>query len=402
MSIPGYNPVMRQLFPSFGLKNIAIYYWLGLFLNGWFILPNWVFYFNLHINKIEIGWVEGVAVLVGILMEVPSGVLADLLGKRRTIIAGSLFLIASCLILINATQFIHFLIGNIVMFIGFSFQSGATEAFAYDSLKEKGKEANYDTIVGKHTSITIAATLLSTLVGGYLFSLNPSAPFVAWAIFLAISCVLLLFTTEPGVDTVKFNLNNYLKHLRSGVSTLFGARLRNILLPILAIPVIIKLYQGLVRQSMADYFGYTGETFGYLFALVSIPAIIISFRYSPIRQLLGSRGFLLIILGFYAVAFGVASVSTGLLVGGGIYLVINIMENLARPLISSLINERIDSKHRATTISTLSLFSQIPYVVLVSFFAVMTEPYLIDQLFLGYTIFLTLVWIYSYFRVRRE
>ncbi|KKU44747.1 MAG: Quinolone resistance protein norA [Microgenomates group bacterium GW2011_GWA2_46_7] len=364
---------MRKMFPTFSLNNIKTYYWLGIFLNGWFILPNWVFFFRQHITQIQIGWVEGAAVLVGILMEVPSGALADLLGKKKTIIAGSLIIILACLVLINATSFTHFLIGNIMMFIGFSFQSGATEAFAYDSMKEKGTEQHYDVVAAKHTSLSIAATLFSTFVGGFLYSLAPEAPFYAWILFLSISIALLLYTTEPKIDTTRFSAKVYLTHLKEGVKTLFSHSLRNYLIPILMLPITIKLYQGLVRQSMAGYFGYTGETFGYLFALVSIPAIYLSFKYDLLRKFWSNKNILLFNLFSFMCAFFVASITQSLLWGGGVYLIINLTENIAKPLISSLINERIDSKHRATTLSTLSLVTQTPYIILVTFFAFMTE-----------------------------
>lgn len=393
---------MERFFPTHGLNNIRAYYWLGLLLNGWFILPNWVFYFSQHLSIQQIGLIEGIAVMVGILMEVPSGVFADLLGKKKTIIIGSLFLILSCLILINATEFVHFLLGNIIMCIGFSFHSGATEAFAYDSLKEAGEEKGYDTVVAKHTSITIAATLVSTFLGGLLYRLAPQAPFRAWAVFLGLSIVVMYFTHEPRIDSAKFSVAAYFRHLKEGVMTLFGTRLRNYLIPLLAIPIIIKLYQGLVRQSMAGYFGYTGETFGYLFALVSLPAILLSFRYSGIRQKLGNKTLLLLIFLSYALVFGVASSTTGLLIGGGLYLLLNVTENIARPLVSSLVNERIDSKHRTTTLSTLSLFSQGPYIILVTFFAGLTEPSYIPRLFLGYAIGILLIWIYTNLYVKNE
>lgn len=384
------------------MRNIRLYYWLGLLLNGWFILPNWVFFFSEHLSVAEIGLIEGISVLVGVLMEVPSGVFSDLLGKKKTIIIGSLSLIVSCLVLINSTEFAHFLLGNILMFIGFSFHSGAIEAFAYDSLKEQGKESWYDKVVSKHTSITIAATLISTFLGGFLYRFAPQAPFIAWAVFLTLSIFVMGLAHEPRIDTVKFSVSLYLQHLRKGVMTLFGLRLRNYLIPLLAIPIIIKLYQGLVRQSMAGYFGYTGETFGYLFALVSLPAILLSFRYSEIRQKLGNKSLLLLIFMIYAIVFGIASTTTGLIVGGGLYLLLNVTENIARPLVSSLVNERIDSKHRTTTLSTLSLISQGPYIILVTFFAGLTESSHIPRLFLGYALGIFLIWLYTNFFVKNE
>ncbi len=394
--------MFNKLFPSFGVKNVQLYYLLGIFLNGWFILPNWVFYFRQHITTTQIGLVEGVAVLVGILVEVPTGVIADTLGKKRSLIVGSLFQILSCLVLINSTTFLHFLIGNILMFIGFSFHSGASEAFGYDSLKEKGREAHYDHVVGRYNSLSIAATLISTFIGGFLFSLNPTFPFYAWVIFLSMSLVVLSKTTEPKFDSKKFVIKEYLIHLKEGVLTLFGSQLHNYIIPLLSLPIIIKLYQGLVRQSMAGYFGFSGETFGYLFALVSVPAILFSFRYDQIRKYLGNKHFLILVLAGYSFIFGIAKTGSGLLVGGTIYLFINIFENLSRPLVSSIINERIDSKHRATTLSTLALITQIPYIFLVVFFANLTEEKNITILFSIYSIIMFATLIYSYLFIKKE
>jgi MFS family permease len=160
------------------------------------------------------------------------------------------------------------------------------------------------------------------------------------------------------------------------------------------------MYEGLVRQSMANYFGYNGVTFGYLFALVSIPAILVTLGYDRLRKLLGDKKFLLLTLGLYTLGFSIASAGTGLVVGGIVYLIIMVTQGLARPIVSSLINERIDSKHRATTLSTLSLITQIPYIILVSFFAGLVEVQSIPTLMLGYALCLALVWSHTAVFVR--
>lgn len=375
---------MSKPFPYFGISNIKYFYWLTLFINGWFILPNWVFYFRQFITQTQVGLVEGIAVLIGIAMEVPSGVLADLLGKRNTLILGSLFQLISCLILINSTEFIHFLIGNSIMFIGFAFHSGATEALAYDSLKESNKAKKYPEVIGKSSSITIAATLISTVIGGYLYGLNPTYPFYAWVIFLAISVIILIFMKEPRVDTIRFNFYNYLAHLKEGTATLFNASLQPYLLPLFTFAIFVKLYQGIVRQSTAAYFGYTGETFGYLFAAISIPAIYASFKFAKLRIRFGDKRLITFSLFAFMLSFLVAASTNNPLIGATYYLVINCIENLVKPLTSSIINEHTDSKHRATTLSTLALFSQVPYIILTITFASITEVQNLPILFWVY------------------
>lgn len=384
---------IRRMFPSYGVPNIAIYYFLSIFLNGWFILPNWVFYFAQHISLVEIGIVEGVAVLVGLLMEVPSGALSDLLGKKRTILFGSLVIIVSCILLLQATEFIHFLLGNVLMFIGFSFHSGATEAFAYDSLVEHKKENSYDVVAARSTSLAIGASIVSTFVGGYLYGVNPGFPFVAWILFLSISVIILLFAKEPLVDSITFSTRSYLLHLREGVQTLFSVRLQKYIVVIMGLAILVKLNQGMVRQATAGDFGFTGETFGYVLAIITVPAIWLSFSFDRLRAKWGETGLLRIIMIAFIGAFCIPFIFKNPIGGIGLFFLLNTIEKFAQPLTSVVINSRIDSKHRATTLSTLALFSQIPYTILVLGFAQLTEPKYIGAIYSGYFILSVLLFI---------
>lgn len=382
-----------RLFPSFGVSNIRLYYLLSIFLNGWFILPNWVFYFSQHISLVEIGIVEGVAVLVGLLMEVPSGALSDLLGKKRTILFGSIVIITSCFLLLQATEFLHFLIGNVLMFIGFSFHSGATEAFAYDSLVEHKKADSYDVVAARSTSLAIGASIISTFIGGYLYGLNPGLPFVSWILFLCISVIVLLFAKEPQVDTITFSTHSYLLHLKEGVHTLFSTRLKKYIVVIMGLAIIVKLNQGMVRQATAADFRFTGETFGYVLGVITIPAIWLSFSFDTLRNKWGEKGLLKGIMVTFILAFCIPFIYKNPIGGVGLFFLLNTIEKFAQPLTSVIINSRIDSKHRATTLSTLALFSQIPYTILVLGFAYLTEPKYIGAIYSGYFILSVLLFI---------
>lgn len=379
--------MLQKIFPTFSLKNIGLYYLLGIFLNGWFILPNWVFYFSQYIDLVQIGIVEGVAILVGIIMEVPSGALSDLLGKKKTIIFGALSIILSSLILIFSTEFIHFLVGNTIMFIGFSFLSGATEAFAYDSMVEQKLQKHYDVVASKYTSISIAATVFATFMGGFLYGVDPRLPFVAWIIFMIIAIVILLIAHEPAVDTYEFSVKNYLRQLKDGTQTLFGQQLKTYLVTIIGIAMFVKLYQGMVRQAMAADFAFTGETFGYALAAIMIPATMASFKFDSIRKKFGEKRLLIILCLSLLTIFIIAYLSTYILAGITIFLVMMLAEKLSQPLISVIVNHRIDSKHRATSLSTIALLSQIPYIILVFGFAHLTQPANIQVLYIVFILF---------------
>ncbi len=77
---------------------------------------------------------------------------------------------------------------------------------------------------------------------------------------------------------------------------------------------------------------------------------------------------------------------------------LNTIEKFAQPHISVIINSRIDSKHRATTLSTLALFSQIPYTILVLGFAYLTEPRSINILY-GVYLFISVILLYAVIKI---
>jgi len=385
------------MFPDFGVKNIRLYYLLAIFLNGWFILPNWVFYFLKYLSISQISLIDGIAISIGLLMEVPSGALSDLLGKKKMMIFSSLIIAIACFLYLFCKSFGMFLVVDILIFIGFSFQSGTREAFAYDSLAEYKKESFYSVVASKFTSISIVMSTISFFIGGLLYRFDSRLPFVAWLIFLIISVGIMLQSKEPKVDTNKMSLKNYLNQMKDGFLAIFNKKLFIYIITILGVAIFVKLYQGVVRQSLAGYFGFTGETFGYLLGLVAIPAAYLSFHLDFLIEKIGSKKLLLIVAFFYSLAFFIGFSSRSLYTGIILFFIINMMEKIGEPLVSVLVNERIDSKHRATALSVIALISQIPYVVILLWFSFMMEVKNLSSLQLIYAGFMGCIFIYSLF-----
>lgn len=358
---------MKSRFPTFGNKNVLLYYFLTFFMNGWFILPNWVFYFAQFITIPKIGLIDGVSKLVAVFLEVPSGAVSDLLGKKRTLIFGNLSFALCCLIIINATSFTWLLIGNIIMFIGFAFVSGAKEAILFDSLKDIKKEDHYDEVLGKVSSIATFTTIASIFGGGLLFKLNPQFTFIAWLLFNLISVGLLLFMNEPKSDTEEVSYTQYILKLKTGVQSILTKPIFSFVLPVLFFSMLIKSYEGVIRQNTGAYFGFSGATFGYALALILIPTLLVSYNYSTIIKLFKEKVELLFI-SLYMIGFLFVYITNNLYFGVFSFLSVYVAQELAKPYIIGLINKQTESKHRATAISTVSLFSEFPYMIVVIFF----------------------------------
>lgn len=378
---------INKNFPTFGLKNIRVYYLLGIFLSGWFIVPNWVFFYSRYLTIKQIGVIDGLSVLLYLLLQIPTGALSDLFGKKMTIIIGSLFIIIANILIIIAQNYWLFLIGNMLTFVGMALYTGATEAFAYDSLIENNLKDKYSLVSGKFNFICVTTTVATYILGGVLYGIYNPAAYIAWNIFLVISIYVISIGHEPLIEKQKLNLKNYIFLMKDGFTTIFSKRLIMYIIPILGIYMFIGTNQGVVRQSLGMYFGFDGVTFGYIMGFATIPAAFISFHLHEVQKFLGDKKLLLALIGLYIFAFALTFLNKELLTGTVLFVFITIAEKVARPFMSILLNERIASKHRATALSSVIFISQIPYAVLMVGFTFMIEqtfiPHLL-QLFVGY------------------
>jgi len=340
-------------------------------MNGWFIVPCWLFYFIQFVSVTQVALIDGIAKVVGMVLEIPSGTISDYFGKRLTILFGSASIIISCLVIIQAQSFTGLLIGNIIMFIGFSLHSGAFEALLYDYIQLIKQEDHYDEVLGKTNSIALFSTICSIFIGGFLYGLHPSYPFIAWAIFSLLSIVILCLMDDVNIGR-KSNKLNYLQTLQDGITSIFKQPKLSFTVPVLLFSAVIMMYQNATRQVTGQYFGFDGETLGYVIGIVAIAAMFISYHYHKIQKLLKDRIEYLCI-GIYLIAFSIILLTNTAWLGVVFFFYLYVAEKITQPYIISLINKYSHEHHRATSISTVNLFAQFPYI-----FITLGMPFLLE------------------------
>jgi len=388
---------MDKLLPHWNNKNIRTFYITSILTNGWFVVPNWMFLYALYLTKQQIGFVEAVAILLGILLEVPTGIISDIFGKKKTLIAGNAIIALSALIITQAHVFPLFLIGNCLFFVGMAFNSGSFEAFAYDSLVESGKQGDYDKVTAKSTTLGLISFCVSVFLGGALFAINPVFPFYAWFFTSSAASLVLFFANEPIIDTFHAHFGDYFKKLKDGVKTIFSVRFAPILFPVLALSIIAKLNQGVVRQSTAMHFGFNGETFSYMLALSMIPAVFITSRFDYIRKKVGTTYLLSGLLICFSFLFIFGAYTNVQVFGIIFFILFTIIEKLSGQINTVASNERISSEHRATALSVIALIAQIPYVILMFSFSDFTSLQKIPILIIFFAGITTLAGIYTFY-----
>ncbi|MCI9679351.1 MAG: MFS transporter [Oscillospiraceae bacterium] len=94
-------------------------------------------------SLVEIGLAEGVFHAVSLCCELPSGLMADLLGRKRTLTASQLMFLLSALLMAGTADLGGVCLALAISAAGYNLQSGTREAVTYESMLQAGRETDY-------------------------------------------------------------------------------------------------------------------------------------------------------------------------------------------------------------------------------------------------------------------
>ncbi|MBA2633212.1 MAG: MFS transporter [Chloroflexi bacterium] len=147
-----------------------------------------------------------------VIFEVPTGVVADTRGRRFSFMLGAgTFLLSTLLYLlmwnVNA-PFLGWALASILLGLGFTFFSGATEAWLVDALKATGFTGNLESVFGRAQVVGGVAMLTGSVLGGVVAQLTDlGVPYIVRAAMLGVTLGIawwfmhdLGFTPERGVS----------------------------------------------------------------------------------------------------------------------------------------------------------------------------------------------------------
>lgn len=344
-------------------RNIKIAYALSFLKNSWFWLGIWVFYYLKFTNYAGIGIIETTLVLTMVLAEIPTGAIADLLGKRITLIISFLLQAVCNLMMGFAFTLPHLIIAVFLGGLGGTLYSGAAEALVYDSLKQEHKESLYDKVISNMSTLSLVAMTVSSIVGGFIYTLNPGLPFIAVGVAYLLAMFLSFFLKEPKIDSEKFSLKSFIYQSRQGINQLFSnVNLKNQTLLLLSVGAFLVISDEMLDSVLGVEFGFNSQQLGILMSIVFLVSAFAS-QFTPliIKKVGHFKGVIIVglLLGFSYIVSPVV----GLFLGGITLIFRTSLMNLYSNLTSVIINKNTESKYRATTLSTYNMIKNIPYAL---------------------------------------
>jgi MFS family permease len=132
-----------------------------------------------------------------VIFEIPTGVVADTRGRRFSFVLGAATLLVSTLLYLLMWQ-VHaplwgWAIASILLGLGFTFFSGATEAWLVDALTATGFTGHLEHVFGRAQTVGGAAMLFGTVAGGAVAQFtNLGIPYIIRAVMLGVTMVIAL------------------------------------------------------------------------------------------------------------------------------------------------------------------------------------------------------------------
>lgn len=126
------------------------------------------------------------------LLEIPTGVVADTRGRRASFLLAALFLALGTLAYVGVAfiggSLLLFCLAGVILGLGYTFYSGAVEAWLVDALKATGYDEEMDRVFARASMVASIAMLLGTVVGGILGQVDLALPY-----FVRAGLILMAF-----------------------------------------------------------------------------------------------------------------------------------------------------------------------------------------------------------------
>ncbi len=322
-------------------------------------------------SLLQLGILEGTFHVTSFLMEVPTGAVADLWGRKASRIAGRVVAFISLAIMFYARSFPLQMIGFIIVAIGYNLESGAGDALVYDSLLLENREAKFMHVCGRQELVYQSAAIIAFLIGGYLAVRNYFAVYSLSMVLVMCAGVCALFLTEPVIDSQRKRLEG--KSLKHHILSSMRDQTIESLKVIRSRPKIafLILFSELLFAFITCLFFYLqnfwkdgGRTewyIGMVFAAGSVVAGLTAFGAPSIEKHIGPKGVLLAMPLLLVFCLWGVAISPWPAV---FYILTGCVEGVLIVAVGDYLNRLIPSQYRATILSFQSMaFSLFMIVV---------------------------------------
>jgi len=303
--------------------------------------------------------------------ELPTGVVADTLGRRISLLFCLFTLLIATLAYVALPAvgggFWGFLTVSVMLGLGFTFWSGAAEAWLVDTLKHLGYDRPIEAVFARAQVVFGVAMLIGTTAGGFLGQISLRVPYLVRAALLIPAIVIAWRSlAEPSHTRRALRLSTLPAEMKAVLVAGVRHGLRHpVVRPLIFASMVANTFMMFGFYSWQRYFlDLLGKELvwvnGVVAALVGAATIAGNLAMGRISTVIGTRtGVLIASVAVRTVTIMLCGLAASFPVAVTLYLVSNFAGGVAAPIRQGMINFHIPSEQRATILSVDSLFSEL-------------------------------------------
>lgn len=373
--------------PSAQLLASNIWKLYLLKISKWFMLymPIIVlFYQSNGLTLQEVMTIQAVYSLAVAIFEIPSGYFSDRLGRRNSLLIGSLLITIHFAVFSCSYTMLGFMLGAVAGGIGGSFISGTDSALLYDTLYILKREKEYLKLEGRTYAVSTFSEAMAAIFGGWLaYQYGLRIPIYIQVAIASAGILIAWSLVEPPKQ--KISQQTTWRDIQKIIKYAF------IETKLLRWYIFIGAWVGAATHLLAwftqpylEKIAFSEQAIGFLWAGFNLTVAFIAFYAHQIHKIASARVLLILIiiglsigylfLGFYGLEYW------GL--GLGLIFMMYGWRGIATPILKDLLNQQTPSHMRATILSLRGFLIRIIYVIAAPFLGYVADVFTIAEAFL--------------------
>ncbi len=315
---------------------------------------------------LDFGIAEGFFHVSSLLFEVPSGMLADILGRKKILFLSQLSFALSALLMIFSKTLLGIILSYSASALAWALLSGAREAICYDSLAEYGRKNDYLKILGNGEICYQVSGIVGNLCSGIALRIGYVLSYTSKIVTSLSSAGLALSLREPKVSASrmqKFSLRvlgrNFKQQFKGSVLFLRHTPRAARIMFSTALAACVRTLITFYMQDLLSSNGAVEDMIGFYIIGISLGSIL-GAKIAPLfeKHLAFSRRLLFCTLGIAAGALLAASTPSLLTIAAGCFIVF-FFEVILALNASAVLNHIFASDKRATLVGVSSMIFSI-------------------------------------------
>jgi MFS family permease len=383
-------------------KNIRKFYWYRLTKFSLFHIAILVlFYQERGLSFSQIMILQSIYYFAKVLSEVPTGVWADRVGRKKSLVLGSFCHSLAYLLIFFSHSLMLFVLGEIIAGISMSFAYGADSALAYDTLRNLGREDEYQRIEGNANSMRHLGFALFAPVGGILATYKLALPYLASSIGIFVSGLIALTLVEPSRENdreekLKIQRKSYYEIQKSLALMLADKRILWFILFFSLIFLATRLgfwtYQPYMKRV-----GLPLSLFGVAIASFHLFSALVSKYADRLERFLGEKLILFIMPALVVISFVLLSRFL-FLWSISFILIQQVTTAIHEPILKSYVNRHTPSEVRATMLSVQHMAGNAAFALFAPLLGSLVDRFRLENALLIFALviilFSILLWRY--------